>query len=468
MLVKESLKLHSAEQLEIKQEIEIDPEVSKSRYSVESYFFFPAALYINKETYSEADFRRPLKSYVRLRLPKFPLADFMEGGEEYLRLKNFLNEPTGSIELRTSALKRYALLIKGSFKRRIKTLLESGTEEDVTALVEELRRVIAASRPLLLSAADLQEPALAVTARAADEYLATILEYHGKRLLTRFDGGLKAFLTENALYREKTYPESASWQPREDVLYRWRSLKKFISSQLFLTVKMREGNPWLLQSLYGIAAAVSMIFATVVAFLWQGKYGALSWNLFLALVIAYIFKDRLKDWMRTRLAKLFRRWLPSRRQLIYANDGRMVGVCRESFEFVKRAEVPPEILALRTKAHYVPFAQEETETIFLYRKDVELKNEWIHSYENRSSLYDITRLGVMPWTSNIDQQFEELPFADEDDERAHGPVAKLYHVYLVRRIRVENPKHERFEVTRLVLKHDGLFLLERVLAGEKD
>ena len=108
------------------------------------------------------------------------------------------------------------------------------------------------------------------------------------------------------------------------MLYRWRSLKKFISSQLFLTVKMREGNPWLLQSLYGIAAAVSMVFATVVAFVWQGKYGALSWNLFLALVIAYIFKDRLKDWMRTRLAKLFRRWLPSRRQLIYANDGRRV------------------------------------------------------------------------------------------------------------------------------------------------
>lgn len=230
---------------------------------------------------------------------------------------------------------------------------------------------------------------------------------------------------------------------------------------------MREGNPWLLQSIYGIAAAVSMIFATVVAFVWQGKYGALSWNLFLALVIAYIFKDRLKDWMRTRLAKLFRRWLPSRRQLIYANDGRRVGVCRESFDFVKRAEVPPEILALRTKAHYVPFAQEETETIFLYRKDVELHNEWIHSYENRSSLYDITRIGVMPWTSHIDLQFEELPFVDEDDERAHGPVAKLYHVYLVRRIRVESPKHERFEVTRLVLKHDGLLCLERVCASAK-
>lgn len=467
MLVKESMKLHSAEQLEIKQEIEIDPEVARSRYSVESYFFFPPALYINKETYTEADFRRPLKSYVRLRLPKFPLSDFMEKGEEYLRLKALLADSSSSVRQREAALKRYALLIKGAFKRRIRALLASGTEEKVATLVNELRQVIAASRPLLLAAADPKEPSLAVTARAADEYLATILEYHGKRLLAHFDGGLRSFLNENALYREKYYPESASWQRPEDVLYRWRSLKKFISSQLFLVVKMREGNPWLLQSLYGIAAAVSMIFATVVAFLWQGKYGALSWNLFLALVIAYIFKDRLKDWMRARLAKLFRRWLPSRRQLIYANDGRMVGVCRESFDFVKRAEVPPEILTLRTKAHYVPFAQEEAESIFLYRKDVELHNEWIHSYENRSSLYDITRIGVMPWTNQIDLQFEELPFVDEDDERAHAPAAKLYHVYLVRRIRVERPKHERFEVTRLVLKHDRLLTLERVLAGEK-
>lgn len=467
MYVKESLKLHSAEQLEIKQEIEIDPEVTKSRYSVESYFFFPAALYINKETYSEADFRRPLKNYVRLRLPKYPLSEFLKTGGEYRYLEELLRDKTSTVEHRAAAVKRYVLLIKSALKRRIKALLATGTETEVALLVRELRRVTEESRPLILRAADPQEPKLAVSARAADEYLATILEYHGKRLLTRHDAGLRAFLEENTAYREKFYPESASWQRPEDVLYRWRSLKKFISSQLFLVVKMREGNPWLLQSIYGVAAAVSMIFATFVAFIWQGKYGSLSWNLFVAMVIAYIFKDRLKDWMRARLAKIFRRWLPSRRQLIYASDGRRVGVCRESFDFVKRTDVSPEILQLRARAHYVPFAQEESETIFLYRKDVELLNDCIHSYENRSSLYDITRLGVMPWTNHIDVQFEELPFADEDDERAHVPVAKLYHVYLVRRIRVEDPKHERFEVTRLVLQHDGLKLVERVLSGAR-
>ena len=124
MLVKESLKLHSAEQLEIKQEIEIDPEVSKSRYSVESYFFFPAALYINKETYSEADFRRPLKSYVRLRLPRFRFpTSWRKGG--YRRLKALLADPESSVRQREAALKRYALLVKGVLQAPHQKLLES-------------------------------------------------------------------------------------------------------------------------------------------------------------------------------------------------------------------------------------------------------------------------------------------------------------------------------------------------------
>ena len=470
MYVKESVKLHSAEQLEIKQEIGIDPKLSKSRYRVESYFFFPAALNITPETCSNADFRRPLKNYVRIRLPRPPLEVFQSGGRERVRLAALLADPQASPEERSAALKRYALLLKGSLKRAVSRLLsQKGAErrEGVVRLVDELRRTLDGTLPVLAAAARDPNPQVAMTAAAADEYLAVVMEYHAKRLVSGSTPELRLFLEEAVRRREREHPESVASRRPEDMLYRWRSLKKFISSQLFLTVRMRRGNPWLQQSIYGFAAAVSMIFATVVAFLWQERYGALSLNLFLALVVAYIFKDRLKDWMRQSLSKLLRRWLPSRRQIICANDGRRVGLCRESFDFVPRAETPPEILALRTKAHYVPFAQEDTETIFLHRKEVELQNARIHSYENDSSLYDITRIGILPWTANIDLQFEELPFADEDDERAHRRVEKLYHVYLVRRIQVENPKREHCEVTRLVLKHHGLKAVERVLAEDR-
>ncbi|MEX6223867.1 hypothetical protein AB6F55_02965 [Providencia hangzhouensis] len=89
------------------------------------------------------------------------------------------------------------------------------------------------------------------------------------------------------------------------VTYRRNLLKKYINRYLYLEIRHKRGLPLLLHSIYGIAAAISMIFATLIAFLWQGKYGALSANLFLAMVIGYIFKDRLKEIGREQLYRLF-------------------------------------------------------------------------------------------------------------------------------------------------------------------
>ena len=90
------------------------------------------------------------------------------------------------------------------------------------------------------------------------------------------------------------------------MLYRWSILRKYISRYLFLEVRRRKGHPLLLHSVYAISAAIAMILPLSSLF-WQGRYGALSNNLFLALVIAYIFKDRIKEIGRERLLSLFSR-----------------------------------------------------------------------------------------------------------------------------------------------------------------
>lgn len=77
-----------------------------------------------------------------------------------------------------------------------------------------------------------------------------------------------------------------------------------------------------------------MIFATVIAFAWQGQYGALSANLFIALVIGYIFKDRIKDLLKEQLSKRFKKWIPDRRLEILRDERYHVGDCKESFEFL--------------------------------------------------------------------------------------------------------------------------------------
>ena len=52
------------------------------------------------------------------------------------------------------------------------------------------------------------------------------------------------------------------------------------------------------QTIYAIAAGLAMLFATGVAFISQRRYGNLTLPFFVALVISYMFKDRIKEILR--------------------------------------------------------------------------------------------------------------------------------------------------------------------------
>lgn len=58
-----------------------------------------------------------------------------------------------------------------------------------------------------------------------------------------------------------------------------------------------------------LAAGLSMVFATVVSFSFQQTYGNFTMPLFIALVVSYMFKDRIKDlmhyWFANKLGSKF-------------------------------------------------------------------------------------------------------------------------------------------------------------------
>ena len=113
-----------------------------------------------------------------------------------------------------------------------------------------------------------------------------------------------------------------------------------------------ESRETLLDKIW-FAAAVSMIFATVIAFAWQGQYGALSANLFIALVIGYIFKDRIKDLLKEQLSKRLKKRIPDRRLEILRDERYHVGDCKESFEFFDVRRLPEPVRRLRQRAQSV-------------------------------------------------------------------------------------------------------------------
>ncbi len=91
--------------------------------------------------------------------------------------------------------------------------------------------------------------------------------------------------------------------------------------------------------MFSIAAGVSMIFATLIAFYAQAYYGPFTLPVFLALVIAYMFKDRIKEQGRAYSANLLSRRLFDYRTIIQTQDGKYrLGNVREKMSHANSDE----------------------------------------------------------------------------------------------------------------------------------
>ena len=93
-----------------------------------------------------------------------------------------------------------------------------------------------------------------------------------------------------------------------------------------------------------MAAGLSMVFATLVAFYTQSRFGDLTFPFFIALVVAYMLKDRIKELGRYLFSAHLQTRLYDRRIDIRTQDGKQkLGVLREKMSFVNEADVPKPV-----------------------------------------------------------------------------------------------------------------------------
>lgn len=484
-MAREALKASGKRSIEIKQSISF-PERKRSlpcmgyqpeNYHIETWFFFPSSLQVNRWNYPPKQFQQILKNYIRLRPPTIMLrkfaglcqtmlaeitgliasgsADTASGvGYEY-RLKMFCLTFKRALHVET----RYLNKISGEKLER--ALLSFG--EITTAVLCDYRHMSRNLPP------DTEANAQRVV-DYCDEYLAIVTTRYGREVLNRFPASpahdrLRGIWREEMLYRKAKYASSfpSPSSDNETVVYRLNTLKKYISSPMYLDIHRRHGETILAHTIAGTAAAIAMIFATAVAFVWQGKYGALSSQLFLAMVIGYIFKDRMKESFRTRLFSTFRRWLPDRQQIIYKNLRQPVGKCHESFFFVDEQKLPADVIALRSQIHCLDIQNYYlSEDVLHYSKHVRLRHcKQLFSGMNRSVM-DITRLDIMPFLAHTDELLDEMPTL-ENDNVAYGE--KVYHINVIRR--VTDGRESSLHRTRIVVNSEGIKRVEPVFMLEE-
>jgi lipopolysaccharide export LptBFGC system permease protein LptF len=135
-----------------------------------------------------------------------------------------------------------------------------------------------------------------------DEFMSNIIDQHTyrtdsfleKNQLENKDeiiNNLKNLLKSEFKYKnEKKYQviNEEDQENNQEIIYKQGVLKKYIESDLYLKSDQKRDGFFVEQIYYSIAAGVSMIFATAIAFSFQQKFGNFTMPLFAALVVSYM------------------------------------------------------------------------------------------------------------------------------------------------------------------------------------
>jgi len=254
----------------------------------------------------------------------------------------------------------------------------------------------------------------------------------------------------------------------ETIIYRRGMLKKFISSALYIHSNFSEWEI-VTQVVYGGAAAIAMLFATVISVYFQNRYTTTSIPFITAVVITYIFKDRIKDWIKFLFSNHIGKWISDRKiDIVDKLYDMEIGEFREVFTFVKKGDIPDNVIKLRNIDNVSSLDDEgKPERVCKYQKDITLFGDKIlNNHKRCQGINDITRINIAKFITQADDPEEMFSYVDsQTGEVCNEKCYRVYHLNMVMRYSISNGKgkaEESFERVRLVLNQKGIVRLEHV------
>lgn len=361
-------------------------------------------------------------------------------------------------------------------------------QSEGTTLVDELDTVLKRLRHMRTRFVDPMTPAsVRETYAYVDEYVSVVVEDNLTVLIERLDalreamprhsldGGLIATRSRlvDVVTREQQHRAGSRYTTvldarrngNERYIYRRGLLKKFVMSVLFLDISKEKEGRTVGHVSAAIAAGVAMFFATVASIYSQQRYGLNSLPFVFALVISYILKDRIKDWLKLYFSNKMTRWLWDYSVTIRdPSTGKAVGRCREAFAYLLADQVPSNVLARRNADNVsVIEAESKPEVVMKYEKEVKLHSRTIVTKHGRlHDINDIIRFNIASFLNRTDDPLRSVRAYDPDDDAVrvvHCP--KVYHINVVLVLRAQNSRAPvQIERVRVVIDKNGIVRLE--------
>jgi hypothetical protein len=487
-MIEETIKIHDNFSVELKVGLRGDAQQSSNKFNVNTWLFVPNSLDINPSTYTKEQFYRDLRSNIRLITPIYTLQEIAEGE----------NSPIAAIE------KAIRDLLEGKGKAPLKeleyqfkmfnTILKSALREEEFLIVQNylsdngpkllelyvdfLQLISQKFRSLEISLVGEKVPSQALDFFLfSDEFMSALIENHSFKLLHTLDQRFKIKKDELPLLKllqqikeELKYKkgkgylmvERDSADKNRSVILRRSVLKKYSESELFLNTEKKEDAFLLRQFVYSLAAGLSMIFATIIAFSFQMKYGSLTMPVFVALVVGYMLKDRIKELSRFYFSnKLSNKYFDLKTTINIGND--IIGTCKESFDYIKNEKAPLAVMQHRNRSTLLEadnkFNQEQ---ILLYRMQAETNNQLLNKHNEYpvAGINNIIRLNLNPFLEKMDNPEVPLYHMGISGNTYHYVKGeKVYFINMV--VHLEHEAQSDYKRYRIVFNRDGIKDVEK-------
>lgn len=476
-------KIHDKFSVEFKVGFLVGDQLSKNDFQVNTWIFIPNSLDINPLTYDKDRFYRDIRSNVRLITPIYTLHELAdEESLPFCSLKtaclNLKQNPSATDQTEYEAqIKMYVSILKSSLRDFVRAVKIHSTEESIDnyirSYLEDMKKIIC-SYHSLWEIIDLNTVSSSMKElyRFGDEFGSNLIERTSYLLIQYLQLNHKegnSPLCEE-LFRlidmiqqykhEQGYLEvnADSKTHNREFVFRIGTLKKYIESDLYLTARKKKNTFIAEQIFFSLAAGMSMVFATVVAFSFQQKYGSYTMPLFIALVVSYMFKDRIKDLLRYYFAhKLSSKFFDHKTDISIKNQS--IGWSKEGFDFMLENKVPPRVMELRNRSTLIEAENRRmSEKIILFRKRVRLIGKLVRkaSAYPLPGINDIVRLNLSDFMRKMDNP--EIPLFAPDGASNYHIIngEKIYYINFIIQCKYQEMvlyKRYRLSVNKQGIKH---------------
>lgn len=480
-------KIHDRFSIEFKVGFNANREERENKFTMNTWIFIPYSLDINHSTYSKNLFYRDLRCNTRLITPVYQLSEIVGGRALPITLlensfkrvaDDSVKENIGDLEYN---IKMFAAIFKSSVRDQVFYIINphvlEGREELCKNFISDIDSILERYRMLYKIIGIHTIPRECFNYYLfGDEFMSNVVHKHVFRLMKFLKSNEPLIYKEckerftNLIQKEvehrakRGFPvvEKNSPVKNRDLVYRTGALKKYIESELFLNTKTKKDGILIEQIYLSLAAGISMIFATAIAFSFQLKYGNFTMPLFVALVISYMLKDRIKELTRYYFAHKLKEKYFDHKTSISINEHN-IGLAKEGFDFITEKMVPAEVLRIRARTPLLEADNRYSEEkIILYRKLVELDmNELDSSSEYFiSGINEILRFNLTAYLQKMDDPAVPLYIISNHSDYEEIMGTKVYYLNFI--IQLKSGEGEQFKRYRIVFNRCGIKEIENL------